>query len=216
MLAPVRIRLYGCLVSAVVLAAAASAERLWFTLDEMRRFPGTLDRVTQQGYSLAEHAWAAISPLGDPTGQGAMVTFWPRTNVPFVGIVLGVAALALVLRVTGERDRHVRACGITFVVSVALSMVDVNSDRLGPLRIVSAMWHFRDPMVFFALLAGGVALQRALDTFRPRWRTIVWCCVVAQVVQQGFAVRPAFWHIAQSAGCCSSTATSSIRSESEP
>jgi hypothetical protein len=129
-----------------------------------------------------------------------MVTFWPRTDIPFVGIVLGVAALALVLRVTKERDRHVRACGITFAVSAALSTVDVNSDRLGPLGIVSAVWLFRDPLVFFALLAGGVALQRALDTFRPRWRTIVWCCVVAQVVQQGFAVRPAFWHIAQSAG----------------
>jgi hypothetical protein len=192
-MSPVRIRLYGCLMSAVVLAAAASAERLWFALDEMRRFPDTHGRATREGYTLAEHAWAAIVPLADPMGQGAMVTSWPRTDIPFVGIVLGVAALALVLKVTRESDRHVRACGITFAVSATLTIA--NTDMLGPLRVVSAVRQFRDPMVFFALLAGGIALQRALDSFRPRWRTIVWCCVVAQVVQQGIAVRTGFWNI---------------------
>ena len=198
-LAPVRIRVYGCLMSAVVLAAAASAERLWFSLDEMRRFPGTFDRATQQGYSLAEYAWAAVLPLADTTGQRAMVTVgWSRTDIPFVGIVLGIAALALVLRVTRESDRHVRACAITFAVSAALSMA--TPDVFPPLHLVSAVWLLRDSMVFFALLAGGVALQRALDSFRPRWRTIVWCCVVAQVVQQGIAVWPAFFNIARSAG----------------
>jgi len=58
--------------------------------------------------------------------------------------------------------------------------------------VFSAAWQFRDAMVFFALLAGGVALQRALDSFRPKWRIVVWCCVVAQVVQQGTTVWPGF------------------------
>jgi hypothetical protein len=55
-------------------------------------------------------------------------------------------------------------------------------------------------MVFFALLAGGVALQRALDSFRPKWGIVVWCCVVAQIVQQGTTVWPGFLSVTRTSG----------------
>jgi hypothetical protein len=67
-----------------------------------------------------------------------------------------------------------------------------------PLRVFSGIWLFRDPMVFFALLAGGVALQRALESFRPAWRMAVWCCVMVQVVQQGITIWPGFSGVEQS------------------
>jgi hypothetical protein len=53
-------------------------------------------------------------------------------------------------------------------------------------------------MVFFALLAGGVALQRALDSFRPTWRMAIWCCVMVQVVQPGIIIWPGFSGVQQS------------------
>ena len=185
-LAPVRARVYSCLLIASMFAAGIAAERIWFTLSELREFPVGLQRLMYGGYTLAQHARAAAVPLidfpSDPRG-------------PFVGIVIGIAALCAVLNAARESDRHVRASAIAFAVAAALSMAPVD---LVPLRVFSAIWQFRDPMVFFALLAGGVTLQRALDSFRPTWRMAIWCCVMVQVVQQGITIWPGFSGVQQS------------------
>jgi hypothetical protein len=185
-LAPLRFRVYGSLLLAVVLAAGVSAERLWFSVSEMQWFPTTLDRATQGGYTVTQYVQAAITPLGS-------VPLSPRG--PFVGLVLISAAVSVVLGLRRERDRHVRACGVAFAVAAAASMA--SQDMVEPLRAFSAVWMFRDPTVFFALLAAGVACQRALDTFRPAWRTVVWCCVAVQMAQQGMAAWPAYLSVAQ-------------------
>jgi hypothetical protein len=185
-LAPVRARVYSCLLIALMFAVGIAAARIWFTLSELREFPVGLQRLMYGGYTLAQHARAAAVPLTD---------FPPDPRGPFVGIVIGIAALCVVLNAARESDRQVRASAIAFAVAAALSMVPVD---LVPLRVFSAIWQFRDPMVFFALLAGGVALQRALDSFRPMWRMAIWCCVMVQVVQQGVAIWPGFSGVQQS------------------
>src|SRR6185295_12969294 len=86
-LSPVRARVYSCLLLAFTLAAAVSAERIWFAASEMQGFPGTLLRATQDGYTLAQHLQAAFVPLID---------YPPNPRGPFLGLVIGVAALGLV------------------------------------------------------------------------------------------------------------------------
>jgi hypothetical protein len=185
-LAPRRIRVYSCLLLAVMLAGGLSAERIEFTMSELRAFPSTLGRLTQGGFTIAQHAQAAVVPLAEmPSGLRG----------PFVGIVLGLAAFGLALNTTRERDRHVRASGIAFVVTAALSIAPLS--LVAPLRVFSAVWLFRDPMIFFAILAGGVWLQRAVDTFRPAWKMAIVCCVMMQVVQQGIAVWPGLLSVVQ-------------------
>jgi hypothetical protein len=188
-LAPVRARVYSCLLIALMFATGIAAERIWFTLSELREFPGGLERMTQGGYTLTQHVRAAAMPLTE---------FPSDLRGPFVGIVIGIAALGVVLNAARESDRHVRASGIAFAVAAALSMASL--DLGTPLRVFSAIWQFRDPMVFFGLLAGGVALQRSLDSFRPTWRTAIWCCVMVQVVQQGIIIWPRFSNVEQSRG----------------
>jgi len=185
-LAPVGARVYSCLLTALMLATSIAAQRIWFTLSELREFPVGLQRLMYGGYTLSQHARTAAVPLTD---------FPSDPRGPFVGIVIGIAALSVVLNAARENDRHVRASAIAFAVAAALSMAPVD---LVPVRVFSAIWQFRDPMVFFALLAGGVALQRALDSFRPAWRMAIWCCVMLQVVQQGITIWPGFSGVQQS------------------
>ncbi len=188
-LAPVRARVYGCLLGAAVLAAGIAAARMHFVLDEMRWFPGSLPRVTQDGYTFAQYVQAAFVPFTEvPRGLRG----------PFVGLVVGLAALGLAVRSGVERDRHARACGVAFAVALALGLAPVGT--LAPLRVFSAVWLFRDAMVFFALLAGGIVLQRALDSPRVAWRALVWCGIAVQVVQQGAAVWPGYVRLAEHPG----------------
>src|SRR5688500_3815015 len=58
-----RLRGYVPLISAAGCAAAMCAERLYFIVSEMRRFPEDLPRTLRDGYSLADYLSAALAPL---------------------------------------------------------------------------------------------------------------------------------------------------------
>jgi hypothetical protein len=115
--APLQGRVYGCLLCAASLAAVVASERIWFTVHEMREFPGMLDRITQGGYTLAQHARAAFVPLTD----------WPSNpRGPFLGIVIGLAALAMLFNAARERNRHLRACSIACAFAAVFSVTPLS------------------------------------------------------------------------------------------
>ena len=79
-LAPVQPRVYSCLLVASMLATGVAAERIWFALSEMRRFPSVLDAGDAGGlYPRPVCLQAALVPL-----TGVL----PDLRGPFVGIVM--------------------------------------------------------------------------------------------------------------------------------
>jgi hypothetical protein len=171
-------RTWACLLVATALTAAVSAERIYFAVSEMRLFPGSLPRLTQSGYGLGSFVDAAVAPLrGVPY----------NLRLPFIGLALSACAVAAVFRVRGSRDAHTRACVVAFVAALALSVAP--DSVLGAATVISGGWLFRDPMLLFGLMAGGLVLQRLYDsrTLRP----VAWGLVVLQVAQQSVTIWPA-------------------------
>jgi hypothetical protein len=81
---------------------------------------------------------------------------------------------------------HMRACSVAFAASIALSLAPYALLRW---TATSGGWLFRDPMVFWGLLAGGFVLQRALDSPAQYARPVVWALLALQLVQQGATIR---------------------------
>ena len=182
-----RARVYGCLLAAVGLCAAASAERLYFLASEGRFFPASLGRNTQAGYTLFEHAWAAAVPFTELSDTGRQ---------PFIGVVVGLAAVASVFRRSQAAGAH--PAGLAFLAAATCTLLPL--DLIAPLQLFSAVWFFRDPMVFFGLLAAGIALQRGIHARHTRWPVIAVALIAAQLVQQGVALRPSFEVLANQVG----------------
>jgi hypothetical protein len=170
-------RARACLLAAALLAAAVSAERAFFALSEMLQFPPGLPREAQAGYGLLEYARTFVAPLASVDS---------RLRLPFIGLVLGGCAVAAVLRVPRTRDPHTRACAIAFLAALALSVAPLAV--VVATRAISGGWLFRDPMLFFGLLAGGLVLQRMYES--RAWRPAVWALVALQLVQQTATIRP--------------------------
>jgi hypothetical protein len=179
LIAPPRARVYGCLLAAAGLCAAASAERLYFLLSEARFFPLSLPRYTQAGYTLFDYAFAAVVPFTRLSDGGRQ---------PFIGIVIGTAALASVFRRAHTRGAH--PAGLVFLATAGLTLLPLS--LFAPLKLFSAVWFFRDPMVLFGLLAGGVVLQRGVDARPARGPMMAVAIMSAQLLQQSAAIRPAF------------------------
>ena len=182
-----RTRIYGSLFAAAGLCAATSAERMYLLVSEGRFFPAALPRHTQFGYTLLEYARAAAVPFTELT-DGA--------REPFIGVVVGLAALASVLRRSSAAGSH--PAGLAFLAAAMCSLLPLS--LIEPLKLFSAVWFFRDPMVFFGLLAAGVTLQREIQARHSRWPAITVALIAAQLVQQGAAMRPAFEVLANQRG----------------
>ena len=178
--APPDRRVYLCLVGAFVVCAAICAERVYFFASEMQLFSDSLSRVLPR-YTASDYKDAAIAPFAavDPT-----------MRLPFIGLVLGAAALWS-LRYFAAGDAHVRACAVTFIAALVLS-VEPASAVASAWTASSGAWIFRDPMVFFGLLAGGCVLQRGLASPQLWLRSCTWILVALQVVQQGATIAPGF------------------------
>jgi len=187
LIARLRARVYGCLLAAVGLCAMASAERLYFLASEARFFAASLGHNTQPGYTLFEHAWAAAVPFTELSDTGRQ---------PFIGVVVGLAAVASVFRRSSAPGLH--PVGLAFLAAATCTLLPL--DLIAPLQLFSAVWFFRDPMVFFGLLAAGVALQRGIDARHTRWPLIAVALIAAQLVQQGAALRPSFEVLANQVG----------------
>jgi len=180
--APARRPVYLCLLVGSVLCVAICAERLYFFASEMRVFPALLSRTNTPGYTPIDYAAAAIAPFAPV-----------RTNMrlPFIGLVLGLAALASVLRFRKVRTAHVRACTVAFVAALVLSLTP-SWLMVSLWNAPAGAWNFRDPMLFFGLLAGGLVLQRGLDSPRTWRRAFTWMLLTLQVCQQGATIWPGF------------------------
>ena len=171
-------RAVACLLVALAMAAAVSAERVFTAVSEMRLFPASLPRVTQPGYDVASYAQAIVAPF-------LLVPY--NLRFPFIGVVLGGCAVAAVVRVRQSRDAHARACVVAFAAAIALSCVPASV--VAPARVISGVWLFRDPMIFFGLMAAGPVLQRMYESSSARpW---VWGLLLVQVAQQSATIWPA-------------------------
>jgi hypothetical protein len=188
--APLARRVYACLAVASVLCLAMSAERIYFLASEMQLFPASLARsaqAEQTEYSVAAYAAAAIAPFTPVPGH---------MRLPFIGLVLGGAAVAAVFRFARSDDRHARGCVAAFAAALVLSLLpyELVAQRIA----ASAGWLFRDPMLFFGLFSAGLLLQRALDSAPPeaaRWRrAFVWTVLAIQACQQGATIAFGFRH----------------------
>ncbi len=169
-----RMRAYASLGAAGVFAAAVASERIYFSISEMRLFPSSLPRATQPGYSLRDYASAAVVPLS-PVDLDL--------RLPFIGVFLGLMAVAAVPVLFKGRDLHARACGLAFAAAVLLSLAP--DGLMLPLRVFSGVWLSRDPMVLFGILAAGMVLQMALDAVSRRWALMLRLLLVLQFAQQG-------------------------------
>ena len=178
MLTGFRLRGYIPLVSAAMCAAGMCAERLYFIVTEMQRFPLDLPRTLRDGYAVADYLSAALAPL-TPVD--------PEMRLPFLGVVVGLAALASTWRVWGSTDAHLRACAVAFAASFVLSILPADWLWSG----ISAGWLFRDSLVFFGLLAGGRVLSDLAGGSRRRW-ALTSALLAVQLLQQSGTVAPGF------------------------
>ena len=175
--APRRLSVYVGLIVAALLFVGMTAERLYYFASEALRFP-TMDRYSQPAYEAIEYLRALVAPFSPVDGN---------MRLPFVGVVLGLAAVASIVW-RRKDDPHARACTVVFVASLVLSLIP---PRLLSLYTASSgSWLFRDPMFFFALLAGGLVLQRGLDHPRTALRRLTVILLVVQVCQQAVTIWP--------------------------
>ena len=187
LVAPLRLRVYGCLVGAVCLCAAAVCERLYFSLSEGAQFPESLPRLTQGGTSLLAYALANAAPF---------VQLTDSMRQPFIGLVAGMAAVASVFYRSSRTG--VRAASLAFAAAAVFSLLP--ETLFAPFKFLSAIWFFRDPLIFFGLLAGGVVLQRAFESPNAGWRAATVLLLLVQLLQQGAAVNPGLIQVAGHGG----------------
>jgi hypothetical protein len=194
--APPRVRVYACLAVAAILCLAVCSERVYFFADEMRFFPADFRKYTQPGYQLTEYLEAAILPLTPAVRaaissgsdvRAAYLATDGAMRLPFIGLVLGLAACISVVQLRRATDPHVRACSVAFAAALLFSF-----GSIGSLFRASGGWLFRDPMLLFGFLAGGVVLQRAISSPHAVRRRLAWALVGVQVLQQASAVSPGF------------------------
>ena len=178
------VAMYSALGVAGVFALAASSERIYFLVHEMRLFPADILRLTQDGYSLQTYPTTYLATQA-----------WPFVEVPnderrpFVGaFVFGAALAAPVLWRTA--DRHVRACIIAFFVALAMSMVPNTSIQWSGL---SGVWLFRDALVFFGLLSAAAVAQSALRASNQTIQRLALGLLALQAVQQVIVIAPGYW-----------------------
>ena len=177
--APRRLMVYAGLGVAALLCAGIAVERLYYFVHEALLFPADVLREPQNEYALREYGLALLAPFEPLSG---------KMREPFVGVGIVVAACLALVRAR-RLDANVRGCLAALVGSFALSLVPPSWFAL--YTAASGSWLFRDPLVFFAIIGGGVALQSLLDSPRQWVRRAVWVLVLVQAGQQVTVVQAA-------------------------
>jgi hypothetical protein len=145
-------------------------------------FPASASAV-RSGTAIHSYGSAFLAPL---------VQFGGRS--PFIGFGVGAAALGSVAWLPRIRDSHVRGCVAAFVASVAFNVT--SGDLWNRILPAVGPWLFRDPMVFFGLLAGGSVLQTMLRTPRPAFRYGAVMLLLLQILQQAYVLPwPTPWSV---------------------
>jgi hypothetical protein len=166
--APRRRSVYACLALGAVFCLAISAERIYTLVHEASLFPpGT--PFTRNGLTLTTYVEHALNTV-------------PRSRrAPFIGLGLGLAAVASVVQLAKLHDPHVRACAVAFAAALTLSLLPPS---LSQWYAPSGTWLLRDAVVFFGLLAGGNILQRGLRSPHLWRRGATVALVLIQAIQQ--------------------------------
>ena len=164
-------RVYLCLGAGTILCAAIASSRIYTLVHELRLFPVTAE--DRGGVDVTSYIGAVVWPLA-PNGGRA----------PFIGFGIGAAAIAALAWFARITDAHLRGCIGAFVVSAVFNVIpSATWSRVLP--GISA-FTFRDPMIFFSLLAGGHMLQRALGAQQRTYRYAAALLLLLQIVQQWF------------------------------
>ena len=165
-------RVYMCLTAGATLAAGIASARVYMLLHEARLFPATASAL-RDGTNVHSYVAAFVAPL-----------LRPDVRAPFIGVGVGSAAIASLLWLTRREDSHVRGCTAALFASAVFSVIP------GELWFVPAFspWLFRDPVVFFGLLAGGNVLQRAFRAPQPAFKYAAALLLLLQLVQQWYVV----------------------------
>ena len=169
--APPERRLYLCLGTAAALCVAIASSRLYTLVRELRLFPITSE--DRGGVAVTSYIGAVVWPLA-PNGGRA----------PFIGFGIGAAALAALGWFARVTDAHLRGCIAAFFVSAVFNVIP--STTWSWIVPGISPFTFRDPMVFFGLLAGGHMLQRAFQARQSRYRYAAATVLLLQVTQQWF------------------------------
>ena len=171
-------RVYVCLITAGGFCAAIASVRVYTLLREVQLFPATASAL-RDSTSAQSYLAAFLSPL-----------FHGEPRSPFLGIAIGAAAVAALCFFPRSTDRHVRGCTAAFVASAVFTVIpSATWSRILP---GISPWTFRDPMVFFGLLAGGHVLQRAFRAPQRAYRYAAAILLLLQVIQQSY-VLPLLW-----------------------
>ena len=171
--APLDRRVYLCLAAGAALCVGIVADRIYALVHEARLFPADA-RAIRDGTGIDAYVAAILAPLVAPAYRG-----------PFIGAGFGVAVLAGLLRLFRLRDPHLRGCIVACVAAAAFNVMPADATS----RVLPAVsnWLFRDPMLFFGLLAGGALLQAAM---RGQYRAAAVFIVVVQLAQQYAVMHP--------------------------
>ncbi len=177
--APGRVAVYAGLGIAALLCAGIAAERLYHFAHEAQNFPAEALRESQKEYALHAYWLALLAPFEPLNG---------KMREPLVGAGLVVASVLALIRAR-RFDAHVRGCLVALVAALLLSLIPPRWFSI--YTAASGSWLFRDPLVFFAILGGGAALQGLLDSPRRWLGRAAWALVLVQAWQQAIGVQAA-------------------------
>ena len=169
--APPERRVYLCLGTAAALCVAIASSRIYTLVRELRLFPVTSE--DRGGVDMTSYVGAFVWPLV-PNGGRA----------PFIGFGIGTAAIAALGSFARGMDAHLRGCVAAFFVSALFNVIP--SSTWSWILPGISPFTFRDPMVFFGLLAGGHVLQRAFRARQRAYRYAAAILLLLQVIQQWF------------------------------
>jgi len=170
--APPERRVYLCLGTAAALCVGIASPRIYTLVRELQLFPVTSAAI-RDGVDVTSYIGALVWPLA-PNGGRA----------PFIGFGLGAAAIAALGWFPRVRDAHLRGCAAAFFASAVFNIIPSSTWS----RILPGIspWMWRDPMMFFGLLAGGHMLQRALRAPQRAYRYAAAILLLLQIIQQWF------------------------------
>jgi hypothetical protein len=171
--APPERRVYLCLGTAAALCLAIASARIYELVRELQLFPVTATAI-RDSVDISSFVGALVWPLAPYGGRAT----------PFIGFGVGAAAVAALGRFPRAMDAHLRGCVAAFFASAVFDAIPSTTWS----RILPGIspWLFRDPMVFFGLLAGGHMLQRALRAGHRSYRYAAAILLLLQVLQQWF------------------------------
>lgn len=196
----------GYFMVAALIALFINSERYYYYYTELGYFYEGVPRHSHSGFSLMDWMDSFSRPFtgrvrryiaeGLSSGfsralfDSYMVTGW-NVRIPFTGALFFAVAMltSMVFIFDKKRSRLIRAASITFILCAVISTMD----REWLYRIPSGVWLFRDPMIVFGIIVGGVMLDGFMRKKEGRIRKAVGVFLAAHCVHLLFITFPAVY-----------------------